>query len=57
MSLFRRKPIRPDIAKAAERPLYVGKIRAEHYAEALRDPDVRATLARVIAKTKTMSST
>jgi hypothetical protein len=57
MSFFRRKITRPDAAKAAAaRPLYLGKIRADHYAEALRDPDVRATLARAVTNKTTRST-
>lgn len=57
MSFLRRKIIRLGNAKAeAERPVYVGKIRANDYAQALRDPGVRETLARVIAKKKTTPS-
>ncbi len=53
MNFFRRKANnRPEATGAtAKQPLYVGRIRAEHYAEALRDPEVRARLARVVAKT------
>ena len=57
MSLFRSKTIRLHLAKpTTERPVYVGKIRAADYAEALQDPAVRARLARVLAKKKTHSS-
>jgi hypothetical protein len=57
MNLFRSKIIRLHLAKPiTERPVYVGKIRAADYAEALQDPAVRARLARVIAMKKTRSS-
>jgi hypothetical protein len=57
MSLFRSKIIRLHLAKPPTgRPVYVGKIRADDYAEALRDPAVRARHARVIAQKRARPS-
>jgi hypothetical protein len=50
--LRRKRNVTAAAKDAAARPVYLGSIRADHYAQALRDPRVRATLARVIGKMK-----
>lgn len=53
MALLPRKSTEVDAGKhSRERPIYLGKVRADRYVEALRDPGVREVLARVTAERK-----
>jgi hypothetical protein len=53
----RKSTQRAAVKPSVQRPLYVGKIRADRYAQSLLDPDVRATLAKASAKAKGMRPT
>jgi hypothetical protein len=58
MSFLSRKSRRSATPEPPlQRTIYVGKIRAAQYAAALRDPNVRAILAKARAGAKTVRHT